>query len=219
MTPQPTSRTDRSAPQLYLVSPALDAGGAGAELLRAAVAAAPCAAVLLRLADTDARARINCVKTIAPVLQQAGVAVILGGHADLVAKSGADGAHLTGAAAFEASVASLKPKFIAGAGGLLTRHDAMLVAERGADYVMFGEPDSAGRRPPFAAVVERVSWWAELFETPCVGYAGAADEVSPLVQAGAEFIALGDFVFADRDRTGSILAVIARDIAGRERTT
>lgn len=219
MTPRSSNGTDRSAPQLYLVAPAFDAAGAGAALLRAAVAAAPCAAVLLRLPDTDERAQINYVKTIAPGLQQAGVAVLLDDHPTIVAKSGADGAHLSGPGAFEDSASALRPKFIAGAGGLLTRHDAMVVAEQGADYVMFGEPDEAGRRPPFTAIVERVNWWAELFEPPCVGYAGAPDEVVPLVQAGADFVAVGDFVFADPERTTSLLAAVARDMTGAERVT
>ena len=72
----------------------------------------------------------------------------------------------------------------------------MLAAEAGADYVMFGEPDASGRRPSFDAIVERVAWWAEVFEIPCVGFAGTLDEVEPLAAAGADFVALGDCVFA-----------------------
>ena len=49
----------------------------------------------------------------------------------------------------------------------------MVAAEAGADYVMFGEPDAAGERPGFAAIEERVAWWAEVFEAPCVGYAAS----------------------------------------------
>ena len=41
----------------------------------------------------------------------------------------------------------------------------MLAAEAGADYVMFGEPDGTGARPAFAAIEERVAWWAEVFES------------------------------------------------------
>ena len=73
----------------------------------------------------------------------------------------------------------------------------MSAAEAGADYVMFGEPDAAGARPSFAAVEERVAWWAEIFELPCVGYAGALEEVAPLVRAGADFVALGDWLWQD----------------------
>ena len=43
--------------------------------------------------------------------------------------------------------------------------------------------------------VERVAWWAEIFETPCVAYAGALEAVAPLREAGADFVALGDAVW------------------------
>jgi thiamine-phosphate pyrophosphorylase len=62
---------------------------------------------------------------------------------------------------------------------------------------MFGEPDAAGHRPSFDAVVERVAWWAEVFEIPCVGYAGSLDEIGTLSAAGADFVAVGDCIFAD----------------------
>ncbi len=89
------------------------------------------------------------------------------------------------------------------AGGLASRDDAMTAAEAGADYVMFGEPDAAGARPSFAAVEDRIAWWAEVFEIPCVGYAASADEVAPLVKAGADFIALGDWLWRDPQAYGS----------------
>ena len=73
----------------------------------------------------------------------------------------------------------------------------MLAGEAGADYVMFGEPGAEARRPPFDAIVDRVTWWAELFEIPCVAYAASLEEIGPLCAAGADFIALGDAVFAD----------------------
>jgi thiamine-phosphate pyrophosphorylase len=56
---------------------------------------------------------------------------LLGGHAGLVGRAGADGAHLTGITEVT-SDRQLKPDRIAGAGGLAARHDAMLVAEQGA---------------------------------------------------------------------------------------
>ena len=40
-----------------------------------------------------------------------------------------------------------------------------------------------------------MSWWAELLEIPCVGYAANPDEVAPLAQAGADFVALGDWIW------------------------
>ena len=143
-------------------------------------------------------------------MQSKDAALIVDGHADLVARASADGAHLTGIDAFSEAVERLKPERIAGAGGLATRHDAMLAAEAGADYVMFGEPDAAGARPAFAAIEERVAWWAEVFESPCVAYAAAREEVAPLVDAGADFIALGDWLWREPSTVAAFVAEAAQ---------
>jgi len=186
----------RPAPRLYLVTPVVANAAPLADQLSAMLAAADVAAVLLRLAASDERTQLNTIKTLAPVIQGRGTALVLHGQPELVARAGADGAHLTGLDDFTAALPLLKPDRIAGCGGLATRHDAMLVAETGADYVMFGEPDADGRRPSFDAIVERVEWWAEVFEVPCVGYAADLDEIAALAMAGADFVAVGPFVFA-----------------------
>jgi thiamine-phosphate pyrophosphorylase len=205
MAQRPKQAEPRPAPRLYLVTPPVDDAQAFAPLLAAALAAGDVAAVLVRLAAADERTQINRVKALGPVVQDRGAALILDGHAELVARAGADGSHLTGIAEFSAALAQLKPERIAGAGGLSTRHDAMTAAEQSADYVMFGEPDETGHRPAFEAIEERVAWWAEVFEAPCVAFAGSLDEVAALVTAGADFVALGDCVW--RDARGAAAAI------------
>jgi thiamine-phosphate pyrophosphorylase len=186
-----------ASPRLYLVTPAVEDPRALIAALPEIFGAAEFAALLLRLAPADERTQINRIKAIAPAVQKADAALILDGNPDLVAKSGADGAHMTGIDEFLEAVAHLKPDWIAGAGGILTRHDAMLAAEKNADYVMFGEPNERGHRQAFDDILDRVSWWAEVFQMPCVAYAAKLDEIAPLAQAGADFIALGDFIFSD----------------------
>ena len=66
-----------------------------------------------------------------------------------------------------------------------------------ADYVLFGEPDARGQRPSVEAIAERLQWWAELFEPPCVGFAVSRDEAAEFAAAGADFILVGDFIWAD----------------------
>src|SRR5262249_59331157 len=167
------------APRLYLMTPQVaDPAGAG-DAMAAALAGADVAAVLLRLAAADERSQINCAKALAPVVQDRGAALLLDGCPDIVARSGADGAHLTGVDAFQGALATLKPARIAGCGGLTTRHDAMVAAESGADYVMFGEPDERRHPPSVDALVERVAWGAGGFEGPCVGYARGVGERAP----------------------------------------
>jgi thiamine-phosphate pyrophosphorylase len=195
--PRPKPAPDRPVPRLYLVTPRIEDAGTLADDLPVLLAAADIAAVLLRLPTGGESGLIKTVKALAPAIQKAGAAVILDGHADLVGRSGADGAHLVGLAAFEAALPALKPARIAGAGGLPTRHDAMVAAEAGADYVMFGGADAEGRPASFETVIERTGWWAEVFEVPCVAFAARLDEVGPLARAGADFVAVGDCIWTD----------------------
>lgn len=203
----------RPAQRLYLVTPPLSGPASLPVDFGELLAAAAVAAVLLRLAPADERGLTNAIKALAPTIQGAGAAMLVDGHVELVGRSGADGAHLVDVEALAAALPHLKPDRIAGAGGLESRHDAMLAAERGADYVMFGEPDGAGERPALEALVERIAWWSELFECPCVAYADSAAEVASLAAAGADFIALGPYAFSDPRGLGAALTQAAAHLA------
>jgi thiamine-phosphate pyrophosphorylase len=187
----------RPVPRLYLATPDVDDPSQLAATLPGLLAAADIAAVLVRLRETDQRTMISRVKALAPAIQDGGAALLVDGHAELVARAGADGAHLTGIAALEDASPSLKPDRIMGVGGLTTRHDSMAAGEAGADYVLFGEPDAHGQRPSLEAIAERLQWWAELFEPPCVGFAASREEAAEFAAAGADFLLVGDFIWAD----------------------
>jgi thiamine-phosphate pyrophosphorylase len=184
-------------PRLYLATPVLDDPSSLMAGLPGLLAGADVAAVLLRLKPTDQRTMISRVKALAPMIQDSGAALLLDGHVELVARAGADGAHLTGIEAMEDALPTLKPDRIAGVGGLTTRHDSMAAGEAGADYVLFGEPDARGQRPSVEAIAERLQWWAELFEPPCVGFAASCEEAGEFAAAGADFVLVGDFIWND----------------------
>jgi thiamine-phosphate pyrophosphorylase len=203
----------RPKPRLYLVTPALDDTASFVREFDAVLGSADIAAVLLRLADADERSLVNRAKTVAAAVQRRDIALLLDGRAEIVGRVGADGAHLSGIEAFTAALPSLKPDRIAGAGGLRSRHDAMLAGESGADYVLFGEPDRRGNRPPFGAVEDRVKWWADLVEVPCIGYAGNSDEVRLLAQAGADFVALGDWIWTHPQGAAAAVTMAANALA------
>jgi thiamine-phosphate pyrophosphorylase len=206
----------RPRSRLYLITPQLDDTTSFAGAMDAALAAGDIAAVLLRLGDADERTLINRVKSIGAVVQSRDIALLLDGRPDIVGRAGADGSHLTGIEALQGALATLKPDRIAGVGGLRSRHDAMLAGEANADYVMFGEPDlrgGAASRPQFQAVVERVEWWAELFQLPCIGYAATADEIRPLVQAGTDFVALGEWIWEEPGGAETAVAAAAGNLA------
>lgn len=206
--------TAEPAVRLVLITPPLAEPAALQPMLGAALAAGDIAAVVMPLATADERTRINRVKAIAPLVQQHDAALLLADAADIVARAGADGAHVSFIPALREAREALKKERIVGISGLTTRHDAMEAGEAGADYLMFGAPKPDGWRLPPEQVQERVNWWAELFETPCVGYAGSLEEVTPLVEAGADFIALGPWALetAPAETVRAALALIASGV-------
>jgi len=191
------SAPSRPVPRLYLAAPVVDDPAPLAATLPGLLAVADIAAVLLRVKPADPRGMLTRIKALAPTVQQSGAALLIDGSAELVARAGADGAHLTGIEALQEALQTLKPHRIAGVGGLITRHDSMSAGEAGADYVLFGEPDSHGNRPSADAIAERLQWWAELFEPPCVGYAVTFPEARQFAAAGADFVLVDTLIWSD----------------------
>lgn len=127
--------------------------------------------------------------------------------ASLASACGADGVHFDRVLPGRTPSNSLA---IAGAGNLRSRHDAMTAGEDGADYVLFGEPGSDGGRPPFGAILERISWWSEVFTVPCVAYAANLEEARQAAAAGADFVAVGDWVWAhERGPQAAVKEILA----------
>src|SRR5258708_4148532 len=126
MVSRPKHAGPRPAPRLYLMTPPIADASSFSSQLTAALDAGDVAAVLLRLAAADERTLINQVKALAAPVKGKGPAILLDAHVELVARPGADGAHLPATSAFSEALDPPNPERIAGAGGLATRHDAML---------------------------------------------------------------------------------------------
>src|SRR6478752_5504138 len=97
-----TMASRREGPRLYLVTPPILDPGAVAGDLAAALNATDIAAVLLRLADGEERDLAARIAALRILIQSNGAALLLDGHAALVAPTQADGAHLSGVDAFKA---------------------------------------------------------------------------------------------------------------------
>ena len=189
-----------TAARLYLITPILD-DASFAPRLAEACATGAVAAVLLRLAPADERGLTNLVKALAPAAQEHGAAVIVASEAkadlaNVAARGGADGVHIPGDPARLRELRERLTERAIGAGAIRSKDDAMGLGEAGADYLLFGEPRPDGSLPSLESVVERASWWAEIFETPCIVYAPSLDALAGAAATRAEFVALGDAVFA-----------------------
>lgn len=189
-------------PQFYLITPAIDDPLAFRPRFEAVLSTGAVSVVLGRFAassDQDLRKRATALVSL---VQENGAAFIMDCPDDprIAARLGLDGVHLREPGPLlDEAIGSMKPDRIVGIGGLKARHDAMEAGERDVDYVMFGEQRADGSVPALTQTVERAQWWAEIFNVPCVAYAADLAAVEALAPTGAEFIALGPWVFETAD--------------------
>lgn len=208
------------AQRLALLGPhGLGAEGidAFAASLSAACEAGDVAAVILRLASADERALTALVKRAAPVAQAHGAALVVacpGFTGDLVsvaARGGADGVHIDKPKELKDLRGRLSDGRILGVGGIETKHGAMEAGEAGIDYLMIGGRYPDGAAPDPETVLARATWWAEIFETPCIAVATAAEELLSLAETGAEFVGLeSDLWTGDPDAVARAQRVLER---------
>jgi len=204
--------THQNSPRcsLYLFTPPLLAADADAfgKIFAEALEAAPIASALVRFAPgSEAHAKAIVAPLLRPA-RDADCALLIENDARLAVRLGADGVHVAGDGEdLIEAIKSLKPERIVGAGSLRTRDEAMTAGEMGADYVMFGEPHGGAQTRGLASLVsltERVVWWAEIFETPCVAYADTIPAAGTLAEAGADFVGLGDAIWGSSSPAAAV---------------
>lgn len=185
-----------AASELYLIVEIAGADlGEHAARIGAALDAAPVASVLFRPATgrvLDARV----LKPLVEAVQSRGIAALVADDADLARVVRADGVHLSWSkdqpARMAAARETLGGRFMLGGDAGRSRDDAMTLGEMGADYVAFGIPAHVeDRQSAFARQCDLISWWAEIFEPPCVALdVPDAQAAGELAGANADFVSL-----------------------------
>jgi thiamine-phosphate pyrophosphorylase len=207
--------------QLYLVTPPTLDPALFAPRLAEALDAGNVAAVQLRLKEaTDAQWR-GAIAVLKPVAETRGAAFLLNDRADLAAELDCDGAHV-GQQDTPAREARrlLGPDRQLGVTCHNSRDLAMQAGEDGADYVAFGAfHPTATKDAPTRADPAILAWWSELTELPCVAIGGiTAANCAPLVQAGADFLAVVGAVWAYPDGPAAGVRALESAIRQASRT-
>jgi thiamine-phosphate pyrophosphorylase len=207
---------ERAATLLYLISP-LDVGGDFPARLRRALEAGPVAAFQFRVKGVDEHEAARLASPLLDICRQHDVAFIVNDSISLAKRIGADGVHLgQGDGTVQEARERLGREAQIGVTCHDSRHLAMEAGEAGADYVAFGAffpsdtKDTEHRAEP-----ELLSWWQSLFELPCVAIGGITpDNCGPLVEAGADFIAVSGAVW-NGDEAEAVRA-FAKALGGAE---
>ena len=179
--------------RVYLITPPKLDPAPFANQLAAALDAGDVAAVQLRLKDVDDDAWRRAIDVLRPVTQQHDVAFLLNDRADLVRETGSDGAHVG-----QEDMPAREARRLMGADTILgvtckdSRDLAMQAGEDSADYVAFGAFFPSGTKEVTRFISPDIlQWWSELMELPCCAIGGiTAENCAPLVQAGADFLAI-----------------------------
>lgn len=159
------------------------------------------ACLQLRLKDAGPEEVARATEALMPVCHARDVAFILNDDAALAARLGCDGAHLGQEDGDHEEARRLLGGRILGITCHASRHLAMEAGELGADYVAFGAFFPTGTKEvKHQAAPEILEWWTEMMEVPCVAIGGIhAGNCAPLVQAGADFLAVVGAVWSHPD--------------------
>jgi thiamine-phosphate pyrophosphorylase len=177
--------------RLYLITPPVLPSDFERQLA-AALDAGDVAALQLRLKDVPDDELLRTIDRLRPIAQSRDVAFLLNDRPDLAVKSGCDGAHVGQTDMPVKEARKILGGLTLGVSCHNSRHLAMEAGEAGVDYVAFGAfYATTTKEPPEMAEIETLKVWAETMEIPCVAIGGInAENCAPLVQAGAEFLAV-----------------------------
>ena len=202
--------------RLYLITPPEIELESFALQLEAALDAGDVACLQLRLKEADDDAVRRAGTRLLRICRAREVPLLINDRPDLAAEIGADGTHV---GADDTSYADARDKV--GADGMVgvscydSRHRAMEAAAAGADYVAFGAFFPTETKTPRArANTHLLKWWSTLMVVPCVAIGGiTAENCGPLVENGADFLAVIGGVWSHPDGPGAGVKAINRAIA------
>lgn len=186
--PEPRPPVER-----YLILPAIDDAVAAGQALAVALAQHQPSSVLLAFASDDPVTIGDLLTPLQVNLQGQGIACVLAGDPTLAVALDCDGVQVlmdpntektTLGISVKQARQQLGPDRILGVHCGESRHAAMLAAEQGADYVVFGPCADAT-----SEARAELAWWQVMMELPCV--ADQADDeamVEALYRQGADFV-------------------------------
>jgi thiamine-phosphate pyrophosphorylase len=194
--------------KLYLISPQ-EVDGAFPDRLKAALGGGHVAAFQMRVKDVNEHELARLAEPLQRICADHDAAFIVNDSMSLAKRLGADGVHLGQSDGdLREARALLGPDAQIGRTCHDSRHLAMEAGEAGADYVAFGAFYPTTTKPShYRPAPPLLSWWASLFEIPCVAIGGITPaNAPPLIEAGADFVAVCQAVWSADDPGAAVAA-------------
>lgn len=187
---------------LYLLTPPKIDLAVFADRLKSVLDTGAVDCLQLRLKDVSDDEIRKAIDAILPLCADRDIPLILNDRPDIAKKSGVDGVHVGEEdASYDAARAIMGEEHIVGVSCYDSRHRAMELGEKGADYVAFGAFYPTQTKDAKTSVTpEIIEIWTTFTTVPCVAIGGiTADNLGPIVKAGADFIAVTGGVWSHPD--------------------
>ncbi len=192
-------------PQFYLVTPSEFDSPSFTKSLSAVLDSVEIACLRLNLSSNDeSYVQRNC-DALRDVTHARDVPLVIDTHFQMVERAGLDGVHLrSGSRSVRSIRAALGLDAIIGAYCGSSRHDGMIAAESGADYVSFGPVAPTSLGDGGHAEYELFAWWTEMIEVPVVAEGALDLENIGIFASVTDFIGIGPEIWGKEDPVAAV---------------
>lgn len=207
-----TSPEDRC--RLVLIVPDIADAAKKAGVVEDALKGGDVASVIIPQYGLDDAAFQKHAELLVPVVQDAGAAALVVDNSRVAGRAKADGLHISGnSAALAEAIEKHTPKMIVGGGNAMDRHHALEIGEAQPDYVFFGKLDGDIKPEAHSKNLALGEWWSSMIEIPAI-VMGGQDPASAVAvaEAGVEFVALREAVFADPALAATVVARVNAEL-------
>ena len=185
-----------SSPRLFLITPTeIDPNSFSSQLDDAL--SENNVAILLIASDSIGSDNIsNYFIEIVQIAHQHNISVLMQNNDNFAKELTVDGIQIDELDALKQTMKNSKPYDIIGAGGITSKHDAMVKGETQVDYIFIG--NIAEPEPEFSPQLdlELSEWWAENFKIPGVTLAGhKLESINAVASSGIDFVATRDAIW------------------------
>ncbi len=207
-----TSPEDRC--RLVLIVPDIADAEEKARVVGDALKGGDVASVIIPQYGLDDAAFQKHAELLVPLIQDAGAAALIVDNSRVAGRAKADGLHISGnAAALADAIEKHVPKMIVGGGNAMDRHHALEIGEVQPDYIFFGKLDGDIKPEAHSKNVALGEWWSSMIAIPSI-VMGGQDPASAVAvaEAGVEFVALREAVFADPALAATVVARVNAEL-------
>lgn len=167
-----------------------------------------CLEVVILASDTQSQSPGGVIRDLRALVARHGKVFLVEDDIALAGDLEAEGTLVSDLTGLKQTKSRIGPEAMVGVMCGASRHNAMEAGEAGADFV--GLKEAQNPEPDDPSFSEHIAWWRELFEIPSVTF--GVDSIATAtahLQAGADFVALGDEFWASGTMAKSIETLAA----------